>query len=76
MANQKEVSYTDGATVTDLCGLVIVVMVLGEEVNPLDGVRQVFLKVLSIHTGSHTAQVPIPYTACKVSGWGAVNCGV
>ena len=45
---------------TDLGGLIIVVVVLGEEVDPLDAMRQMLLKVLSIHTGPHTAQIPIP----------------
>ena len=51
----------------DLCGLVIVVVVLGQEINALDGVWQVLLKVLSIHAWPHTAQVPIPYNTCNMS---------
>ena len=46
--------------VADLCGFVIVVVVLGEEVNALDGVWEVLLKVLSIHTWPHIAEVSIP----------------
>ena len=52
--------------VADLCGLVIVVVVLGEEVNALDGVWEVLLKMLSIHAGPHTAQVTIPYNMFNV----------
>ena len=54
--------------VADLCGLVIVMMVLGEEVNALHGVWEVLLKVLSIHAGPYTAQVPIPYNTYNTSG--------
>ena len=54
--------------VADLCGLVIVLVVLGEEVNALDVVREVLLKVLSIHAWPHTAQVPIPYNTYNMSG--------
>lgn len=57
-------------SMADLCGLVIVVMVLGEEVNASDAVRQILLKVLSIHAGPHAAQVPISYIACILSEHG------
>lgn len=56
--------------VADLCGLVKVVVVLGEEVDALDGVWEVLLKVLSIHTWPHTAQVPVPCNTYNMSGRG------
>ena len=51
----------DANMVSNLCGLVVVVVVLGQEVCALEAVWKVLLKVLSIHTGPHTAQIPIPY---------------
>ena len=54
---------------SDLRSFIIVVVVLGQEVNALDGVWEVLLVVLCIDAGPDTAQIPIPcITPNKASG--------
>ena len=48
--------------VTNLSGMVVMMMVLLEEVCSCDGLWQVLLKMLCVHAGPDTAQVPIACT--------------